>query len=191
VTSAGAGAIDCRESGQALDRVLRGAPALVVQVRARGPAAHFSPDLAAGLESMPYQVVQALASPETTSAVGVAHPRLGEVLVYTRGTLVGRVPEDAEARADTMLGILRAALSPWVGRKGMAQWDEDESDPFTVIGAMKADSYEEVRAAWRRRLTAYHPDRFAWPRDNGRPRPGQDNGPLEAALEAIEKLRRP
>ncbi len=126
----------------------------------------FPPALADAAAQVPYAVVCAVAPPDALrplpgGAAMVPPPVLGEALVFSRGRLVGRLDASEVFPALTLIGLLRAGLSPWVGRPGAPQWDDDDCDPFTTIGVSPGATFDDVRAAWRERLAEYHPDRFA------------------------------
>lgn len=145
----------------ALYTALGRAPAVVVQVRALALPTMFPDDLRTAIEALPYEVGAAVAAPETLRAFGVIGVRTGDALVFSGGRLVGRVEKSDDDALARVIGLLRASLSPWLGREGAVQWDEDDSDPFAVIGVPDSASFDEVHAAWRARLSEYHPDRFA------------------------------
>jgi DnaJ-domain-containing protein 1 len=126
------------------------------------------------------------------SGVGVQGPRLGETLVFSGRRLLGRLAPEAPGHGEGLLALLRAGLSPFVGKAGVAQWEDDESDdPFAIIGVDPAASLEEARAAWRRRLAEYHPDRFETAGAKIRRLALLETQRLNAAFEAITRLRRP
>jgi DnaJ-domain-containing protein 1 len=98
-----------------------------------------------------------VAPPAVVSAAGVARPQLGEVLVFARNRLVGRA--GADVTPDGLRGLLRAGVAPATeGAEPTA--GDDHENPFAVLGVPDSASFDEVHAAWRRHLVAYHPDRF-------------------------------
>jgi hypothetical protein len=147
-------------SASALYTVLGRGPGVVVQVRALALASMFSDAMRDALGELPYQVAAAVAAPEILREFGVNGVQHGDVVVFTNGRIVGRVPREEPEPETRVVALLRASLSPWLGRAGQAQWDDDESDPFVVIGVPPSASFDEVHAAWRARLAEYHPDRF-------------------------------
>lgn len=147
-------------NASALYAVLGHGPAVVVQVRALALASMFPDAMREVLAELPYKVSGAVTAPETLREFGVNGVEHGDIVVFTNGRVVGRIPRHEPAPEARIVGLLRASLSPWLGRTGQAQWDDDESDPFDVIGVPSSASFEEVHAAWRARLAEYHPDRF-------------------------------
>lgn len=157
--STAARVIACSNPAALYDLFGRG-PAVVVQVRALALPSMFSDAMRDAIAALPYDVAAAVAAPETLHAFGVSAAQHGDVFVFAGGRVIGRVPRgDAEPQL-RVVGLLRASLSPWLGRTGDAQWDDDESDPFDVIGVPASATFEEVHAAWRVRLAEYHPDRY-------------------------------
>lgn len=144
----------------ALFSLLGRAPGVVVQVRALALPSMFSAEIGDALAALPYQVSAAVAPPETLREFGLTTAQPGDIVVFAGGRVVGRVSRTDSNADDRVVGLLRASLSPWLGRSGAAQWDDDESDPFAVIGVPTSASFDEVHAAWRTRLAEYHPDRF-------------------------------
>lgn len=144
-------------------RALGRAPAVVVHVRALAVPSMFPSDVRDAADGVPYDVLLAVAPPEVVHACGVTAAGLGDTLVFAGGRLVGHLDRSLPDVAKRVAGLLRASLSPWLGRTGAEQWDEDgpdDADPFAVLGLPRTASFEEVHAAWRARLGEYHPDRF-------------------------------
>jgi hypothetical protein len=179
-------------SGQRLEQLLRGASAAAVHVRVLPVPSMFPADLGAAAATVPYPLVCAVAPPSVVSAVGVQGPRLGETLVFGGRRLLGRLDPEGGGHGDRLLALLRAGLSPFVGKAGRPQWEDDESeDPFAIIGVDPGASLEEARVAWRRRLAEYHPDRFETAGAKIRRLALHETQRLNAAFEAITRLRRP
>ena len=94
----------------------------------------------------------AVATPAAAAQAGVRGATLGEVLVFARTSLLARMPDAPESDADRLCALLRAGLSPWLGRPGAPSWDTDESDAYTITGRRLAASFAQVNEAWQRRL---------------------------------------
>lgn len=179
-------------SGGALSRVLGSAPAAVVHVRALAVATMFPNDLREALDGVPYEIAASVAPPEVLHAVGVKVVRLGDTLVFVGGRLVGRVTREDATPVGRVLGLLRASLSPWLGKKQAVGWDDDDAsdaDPFVVLGVPASASFEEVHAAWRAKLAEYHPDRFARAGEKIRQVALSESQRLNAAFRAIAERR--
>ncbi len=145
------GIIGC-DSGALVARLMREAPATVVAIR-RLPAPGFFPaDLETAVRALPYEVACAVATPAAAAAAGVPRTTLGEVLVFARTCLLARMPDAPESDAERLCALLRAGLSPWLGRPGAPSWDTDESDAYTITGRRLAASFAQVNEAWERRV---------------------------------------
>jgi hypothetical protein len=145
-------AIAVCDSGAALAKQVRAAPATVVAIRRPAASALFPADLEAALRALPYQVACVVAPPIAAAQAGVARVSLGEVLVFARTSLLARMPDAPESNADRLCALLRAGLSPWLGVPGAPSWDTDESDAYTITGRRLAASFAQVNEAWQRRL---------------------------------------
>jgi hypothetical protein len=150
--------IECCTAGRGLTALLQQSPATVVQIRVLALASMFPADLRAAAASLPFSVSCAVAPAPVAAAVGVSRPRLGEVLVFAGERLVGR--PGTEVTPDELRGLLRAEVGPAAAAATDAEGAGDSDDPFEVLGVSTSATFEEVRAAWRRHLAAYHPDRF-------------------------------
>lgn len=187
--------ITCCTTAAQLRELISSAPAAVVQIRALSLPSMFPSALADATAKVPYPVVCAVAPPEALQplpggAAMVPPPVLGEALVFSRGCLVGRLDATEIFPAFTLVGLLRAGLSPWVGRPGAQQWDDDDCDPFTTIGVSPGATFEDVRAAWRERLAEYHPDRFATAGDKIKQLALSESQRLNAAFREIRRRAR-
>ena len=149
------------DSGEALARLVRATPATVVAIRRWASPALFPTDLEAGLVDLPYEVACTVATPTAAKQAGVPRATLGEVLIYARTSLIGRMPDDPDCNADRLCALLRAGLSPWLGRPGGPSWEKDESDSYTITGRRLAASFARVNEAWQRRLADLPPGRGA------------------------------
>jgi hypothetical protein len=153
----------CCDRGAALATVIRQAPATVVAIRRKPLGRLFPSDLEAALRTLPYEVECVVATPLAAAETGVVRAMLGEVLVFARTSLIGRLPDEPESGAVRLCALLRAGLSPYVGSSGRAgaasSWDSDESDAYSIHGKRLAASFAQVGEAWRRRLSDPPSDR--------------------------------
>jgi hypothetical protein len=191
----------CCARGDDLAALLASAPAAVVTVRALALPSMFPEDLRLAVARLPYDVTCAVAPPEAAAAVRVLGPRLGEVLIFARGELRGRLEDRDTLGAEKLLAVFKAGLSPAL--RGVTHWDEEESRPHPrpVVSLGLADAtpapapvppqaaFDEVDAAWRRRLAEYHPDRFGRVLETARLVAERESQQLSAALHAIARLR--
>jgi hypothetical protein len=151
--------IVCCDSGAALAQLVRGAPATAVAIGRLAAPALFPTDLVAGLRALPYAVACAVATPGAATQAGVLRPLLGEVLVFARTSLLARMPDAPESGVERLCALLRAGLSPWLGRPGGPSWDTDESDAYSITGRRLAASFAQVGEAWQRQLAELPPGR--------------------------------
>jgi len=151
----------CCDRGAELAKLMRAAPATVVAIRRVPAPALFPADLEAALAALPYQVGCVVASPLAAAQAGVPHATLGEVLVFARTSLLARMADAPESNAERLCALLRAGLSPWMGRPGAPSWDTDESDAYTITGRRLAASFAQVDEAWQRRVADLPPGRTA------------------------------
>ena len=161
MTTAGKPPICCHR-GADLAALIRRAPATVVAVRRLAVAALFPADLESALRALPYEVECVVATPAAAAEAGVPRTVLGEVLVFARTSLIGRLPDAPETGAVRLAALLRAGLSPYIGatsRSGGSSWDSDESDSYSIHGKRLAASFAQSGEAWRRRLSDLPSDR--------------------------------
>lgn len=191
----------CCARGDDLAALLASAPAAVVSVRALALPSMFPEDLRRAVALLPYEVTCAVAPPEAATAVRVLGARLGELLIFSRGELRARLEDRDTVSSEKVLALLKAGLSPTL--RGVTHWDEEESRPHQrpVVSLGVADaspipepvpsqaSFDEVDAAWRRRLAEYHPDRFGRVLETARMVAERESQQLSAALHAIARLR--
>jgi hypothetical protein len=153
----------CCDRGAELAAIIRRSPATVVAMRPRPLAGLFPSDLAGVLQRLPYEVSCVVATTVAAAEAGVTGAVLGEVLVFARTSLIGRMPDEPESGAVRLCALLRAGLSPYVGVSGRAGetsgWDSDESDAYSIHGKRLAASFAQVGEAWRRRLSDPPSDR--------------------------------
>lgn len=180
--------VECCTTKELLEEVIASAAA-VVQLRALPVASMFPPDLKAALGQVPYEVVCAVAPPEVAAEIRIERPRLGQALVFARRQLLGRVESGLDDRGQNLIGLLRAGLSPWLGQSGSTRWGDDDADPFEVIGVTRSATFDEVRAAWRRKLSEYHPDRYAKAGEKIRQVAAEEAQRINAAFTAIQRIR--
>jgi hypothetical protein len=165
-------------------------PAAVVSVRALALESMFPEDLRRALGQVPYDVAAAVAPPEAVEAAGVPEARLGDILVFAGAELRARFRDEEPCDARRLLGVLSAGLSPWLGRQGAPQWEDDErSESLMAASARFAGlstiPFERVHAAWRRRLEEYMRGSPATSAD----KPEVDGEHLRATLAALARLR--
>lgn len=153
----------CCDRGAELAAIIRRSPATVVAVRPRPLPGMFPSDLAGVLQRLPYDVTCVVATPMAATEAGVTRSVLGEVLVFARTSLIGRMPDEPESGAVRLCALLSAGLSPYVGVSGRpgetSSWDRDESDAYSIHGKRLAASFAQVGEAWRRRLSDPPSDR--------------------------------
>jgi hypothetical protein len=145
-----------------LRALLEAAPAAVLQVRVLPVPSMFPDDLQEVVASIPFEVTCLVAPPSVVERAGIQVDAggavLGEVLVFARGLLIGRIEPLSPGKATRLRALLGAGLAPWLARPVK---EDERADPFEVIGVPQGASFDEVHSAWRRRLAEYHPDRFA------------------------------
>ena len=150
----------------------------------------FAPELRASCVGFPFEIRCAVAPPSILEAVGVAGPRLGEVLLFAAGRLLGRIAPELPEKRVRLRGLLTAGLAPWLGRGPHAALMRDETiDPFAVIGVPASAAFDEVHAAWRQKLAEYHPDRFARAGEKIRQLANTETQRINAAYQAIARDR--
>ena len=159
----GAKPLICCEHGAELAALIRRTPATVVAVRRNPLPALFPADLESALRTLPYEVECVVATPAAAAQAGVAGAVVGEMLVFARPSLIGRLADAPETGAVRLCALLRAGLSPYVGSSGRAggdsSWDNDDSDAYSIHGKRLAASFAQVGEAWRRRLSDLPSDR--------------------------------
>jgi hypothetical protein len=182
-----AAAVDCCTSASALRATVEGTPAAIVQVRVLPVPSMFPAELRGLRTSLPFPVRCAVAPPSVIEAIGVKQPCLGELLLFSNGRLLGRVPPEVSDKRTCVLGLLKAGLAPWLGSTPVAE--EDEIDPFEVIGVPASAAFDEVHAAWRQKLAEYHPDRFMRAGEKIRKLANTETQRLNAAFQVIARDR--
>jgi hypothetical protein len=179
--------VDCCTNPRALRAAVEGPPAAIVQIRVLPVPSMFPAELRGLRTSLPFELRCAVAPPSVTEAIGVQQPRLGEVLLFANGRLLGRIaPEIADKRAH-LLGLLKAGLAPWLGRPAVEE--SEELDPFALIGVPASAAFDEVHAAWRQKLAEYHPDRFMRAGEKIRHLANTETRRLNAAFQTIARDR--
>jgi hypothetical protein len=178
------GVVGCT-SARTLRAALEGAVAAVVHVRVLPVASMFPAELREAVESIPFEVACLVASPELIAEAGLPAAALGEALVFGRGQLLGRIEAELAEPAGRLRGLLGAGVAPFLARPD----DEDEGDPFDVIGVNRSASFDEVHAAWLRRLEEYHPDRYARAGEKIRRLAATETQRLNAAYAALMRNR--
>src|SRR5438874_49653 len=125
-------AIDCCSSARSLRGVIEGAAAVVL-VRVLPVPSMFPDELSRATATLPFEVRCAVTPPSVAEAVGVSGPRLGEVLLFSSGRLIGRIAPEIADKRDRLLGLFKAGLAPWLGRAGFDPTRDEydiETDPF-------------------------------------------------------------
>jgi hypothetical protein len=182
--------IACCSSARSLRNVIEGAPAAVVQIRVLPVPSMFPPELRVTGSAVPFEVRCAVAPPSVAEALGVREPRLGEVLLFSAGRLLGRIAPEIADKRQRLLGLLKAGLAPWLGQAGQSDERADEEiDPFEVIGVPASAAFDEVHAAWQQRVAEYHPDRFMRAGEKIRKLANTETQRLNAAFQAIARER--
>jgi hypothetical protein len=179
--------VDCCSSPRALRTAVESGPAILVQVRVLPVPSMFPSELRSLRSPLPFEIGCAVAPPSVVEAIGVKHPRLGELLLFSNGRLLGRVPPEAADKRQLVLGLLKAGLAPWLGRAPLTE--ADEIDPFEVIGVPASAAFDEVHAAWRQKLAKYHPDRFMRAGDKIRQLALTETQRINAAFQTIARER--
>jgi hypothetical protein len=181
-------AITCCSSASALRGLIERTPAAVVTIRVLPVPSMFPLELRQATSTLPFEVACAVAPPSIAEAAGVNAPRLGEVLLFSGGRLLGRLPPELANKRERLMGLLTAGLAPWLGRtelpRGERQ-DDDTVDPFEIIGVPHTAGFDEVHAAWRQKLAEYHPDRFMRAGEKIRKLANTETQRLNAAFQAI------
>lgn len=148
----------CCPTGSDLVQRIRQSAATVVAVRRLPVPAFFPADLAAAVQTLPYDVGCVVATPQAAAEAGVPTPTLGETLVFSRSSLIARLPDAPESGAVRLCALLNAGLSPTLAR-GAPNWDSDDSDAYTISGRRLVASLAQVGEAWERRLLDHPTDR--------------------------------
>jgi hypothetical protein len=172
-------------SARALRAAIDGAAAAVVHVRVLPVASMFPPALREAIDEIPFDVSSLVTTPALAAEAGLPTAALGEVLVFCRGHLLGRIGEDVADPARRLRGLLSSGVAPFLGRP-----DDEEGDPFHVIGINRSASFDEVHAAWLRRLEEYHPDRYSRAGEKIRQLAASETQRLNAAYAALMRGRR-
>ena len=191
-------AVHCCSSARALRGVLERTPAVVVQVRILPVPSMFPVELYDATSPLPFQVSCAVAPPSVAEAVGVSGAVLGEVLLFSGGRLLGRIPPEVLDKRERLLGLLTAGIAPWLGKTRRPEHEYDyeyecegleKPDPFAVIGVPSTAAFDEVHAAWLQKLAEYHPDRFMRAGEKIRRLATAETQRLNAAFQAIARAR--
>jgi hypothetical protein len=168
-------------------------PAAIVQIRVLPVPSMFPPELRQVTRTLPFPVRCAVAPPAIALAMGIPEPLLGEVLLFSGGRLLGRIPPDVPDKRALLMGLLTAGVAPWLARtpRGAEEPEPplEEIDPFAVIGVPASAAFDEVHAAWRQKLAEYHPDRFARAGEKIRKLAHTETQRLNAAFQAIARER--
>jgi hypothetical protein len=136
--------IECCEDRAALAGRLAASPASVVAVRRLAHADLFPTELASAVARMPYEV-GCLVAP-VAAAAALARATSGDLLVFVRDGLLARL---RDADADDLQRVLRVGISPWVGKPGVAQWEDDGLVGFARAGEGLAASFGLLGDTWR------------------------------------------
>jgi hypothetical protein len=185
-------AVDCCSSARALSALIERAPAAVVQIRVLPIPSMFPGELRDAAGALPFEVRCAVAPPSVAETAGVTRPQLGELLIFSGGRLLGRIPPEAIDTRERLLGLLTAGLAPWLGRdrrRPVAAAEPEETDPFAVIGVPASAAFDEVHAAWRQKLAEYHPDRFMRAGEKIRTLANTETKRINAAFQTIARDR--
>lgn len=180
--------VDCCANPRSLRSAIDGTPAAVVQIRVLPVPSMFPGELRGLRTGLPFEVRCAVAPPSVVEAIGVRQPRLGELLLFTNGRLLGRVAPEIADKRGRLLGLLKAGLAPWLGHDGIGD-EAAENDPFEVIGVPASAAFDEVHAAWRQKLAEYHPDRFARAGEKIRQLANSETQRINAAYQTIARDR--
>lgn len=187
--------IACCSSASALRGLIERTPAAVVSIRVLPVPSMFPTELRQVTSTLPFEVSCAVAPPTIAEAAGIPAPRLGEVLLFSGGRLLGRLAPELSNKRDRLMGLLTAGVAPWLGRTDLPRDPRDderpdaETDPFAVIGVPTSAGFDEVHAAWRQKLAEYHPDRFARAGEKIRKLALTETQRLNAAFQAIARER--
>lgn len=185
-------AIACCSSASALRGLIERTPAAVVTIRVLPVPSMFPPELRQATRELPFDVSCAVAPPSIAEGAGIPSPRLGEVLLFSGGRLLGRLAPELTDKRERLMGLLTAGLAPWLGRTELPRaerQDEGDLDPFEIIGVPSTAGFDEVHAAWRQKLAEYHPDRFLRAGEKIRNLAHTETQRLNAAFQAIAKER--
>lgn len=184
--------VQCCASVGALSTLIEAAPAVVVQLRMLPVPSMFPTELAAPAGALPFEVRCAVAPPSIAEAAGVVGPVLGELLLFSNARLLGRIPPEVPDKRTRLLGLLTAGVAPWLAReqrRSLPGEESEEIDPFAVIGVPRSAGFDEVHAAWRQKLSEYHPDRFVRAGEKIRKLANTETQRLNAAFQAIARER--
>src|SRR5688572_14179724 len=96
----------CCQLGADLAQLIRGAAATVIAIRRVAVPASFPSDLAAAVQTLPYQVACAVATPAAAAGAGIPAALVGETLVFARTSLIARLPDAPETGAVRLCAIL-------------------------------------------------------------------------------------
>jgi hypothetical protein len=180
--------VESCSNARSLRALLDAAPAAVLQVRVLPVPSMFPEDLRDVVASIPFEVLCLVSPPSVVERAGLrAAATVGETLVFGRGFLIGRIAPSDPLKPSRLRGLLGAGLAPWLTP---ARAEPAAADPFDVIGVPSSASFEEVHAAWRRRLAEYHPDRFAQAGDKIRLVALSETQRINAAFRTIAEARR-
>jgi hypothetical protein len=165
----------------------------VVQIRVIPVPSMFPAELCDATASLPFEVRCAVTPPSVAAAIGVNAPQLGEVLLFSSGRLLGRIPAEVLDKRKRLLGLLTAGVAPWLGKRGQPDpefaYEQEGVDPFAVIGVPRAAAFDEVHAAWLQKLAEYHPDRFMRAGEKIRQLANSETQRINAAFQAISRER--
>jgi DnaJ-domain-containing protein 1 len=153
----------------------------------------FPAELSVAAATLPFEVRCAVTPPSVAQVIGVTAPQLGEVLLFSGERLLGRIAADIPDKRDRLLGLLTAGIAPWLGKRGQPdpefEYEHEGIDPFAVIGVPATAAFDEVHAAWRQKLSEYHPDRFMRAGEKIRQLANTETQRLNAAFQAIARER--
>ena len=143
------------ETGLSLSPVIRRSPATVVIIRRVANGLLFPGDLHTALLSLDYDVTRVVATPRAAGQVGVRAPRLGQLLVFARTSLLARLDDTQGPDLTRILRLLQVGVSPQLERS--PAWENDESDAYAVGGRRLAASFERVSEAWQALVGGHTP----------------------------------
>lgn len=181
--------VESCSNARSLRALVEAAPAAVLQVRVLPVPSMFPEELREVVAAIPFEVACLVAPPSVVERAGLRNdPTLGDVLVFGRGLLIGRIAAVDPAKPARLRGLLGAGLAPWLTTPPRPE--PALADPFEVIGVPRSASFDEVHAAWRRRLAEYHPDRFGQAGDKIRLVALTETQRINAAFRSIAEARR-